>query len=297
MRHSKPTVSIGLPVYNGEAFIRGALDSLLAQDYEDFELIISDNASTDGTPEICRAYAARDRRVSYHRNAENLGPIKNFNRVLELSGGKYFMWAAHDDLWEPGYLRNCVAALESDPSLLLCCSSLRFIDEEGRTIEVDYDKYDNPDLSSTDVRERVRTLLSRWGWYIIYGLIRADALRKVVIGRSAHGGDVLLTTELCLMGPFGKVPEVLFRYRQFAGRTEEDRVKSVDPAAKPDYAGFVRGLIHVVLSSDLGPATKSLLVWDILSVVLSSDPAWRFRFGPSRLRSALSLLKPGGRWV
>lgn len=294
MGHSEPLVSIGLPVYNGGEFISQALDSLLAQEYENFELIISDNGSDDGTSEVCQSYAAGDRRIRYQRSDENRGALWNFCKVFELSGGKYYMWAAHDDLWSPGYLKNCVAALEGDASLILCCSSVRLIDEAGHTIQVDYDKYDNPDLSSPDVRERVRTLLSRWGWYAFYGLIRADVLRRRWKGREVYGADVLLLMDLCLLGPFAKVPQVLFWYRQFEGKTEEDRAKAVNQDTKPDCTRLVRNLISIVLSSGLRPATKALVIWDILSVVYSSDPAWRLRIGPSRLKSAASLLKPGG---
>src|SRR3989442_1198286 len=101
MIDNKPLVSIGLPIYNGERYLRQALDSLLSQAYENFELIVSDNASDDATPEICAAYAARDARIKYFRAPTNMGAVWNFNRVFELAGGEFFMWAAHDDLWHP----------------------------------------------------------------------------------------------------------------------------------------------------------------------------------------------------
>lgn len=113
MTDDKPLVSIGMPVYNGERYIRQALDSLLAQDYANFELIISDNVSTDGTQGICLEYAARDERIRYYRNETNLGALRNFNRVFELSSGKYFMWAAHDDVWNPAYVQEVLALLGS----------------------------------------------------------------------------------------------------------------------------------------------------------------------------------------
>src|SRR6266508_180906 len=100
MEREAPLVSIGMPVFNGQRFIRQALDSLLSMDYPNFELIISDNASTDGTAEICQDYAARDRRIRFYRNAKNEGAFGNFARVLALARGNYFMWAAHDDIWE-----------------------------------------------------------------------------------------------------------------------------------------------------------------------------------------------------
>lgn len=108
-------VVIGLPVYNGEKYISQALDSLLAQDYGDFELFIRDNASTDKTEQICRMYARRDSRVVYYRNQENIGAVANFLAVLEQADSPYFMWAAFDDLWTPDYLSRSVGVLRQNP--------------------------------------------------------------------------------------------------------------------------------------------------------------------------------------
>src|SRR5688572_7662493 len=115
-----PKVSIGLPVYNGENYLSQALDSLLGQTYSDFELIISDNGSTDRTQEICRAYAIKDRRVRYFRSATNRGAAWNFNNVFALSSGKYFKWAAHDDICAPEFLERCLEVLECDPGIVVC---------------------------------------------------------------------------------------------------------------------------------------------------------------------------------
>src|SRR5215218_525857 len=115
----RPAASVGVPVYNGEEFLAPALDAILAQDYADFELIISDNASTDGTQEIARQYAARDPRVRYSRNETNIGAVGNFNRVFALSTGKYFMWAGAHDLRHPSMLSRCIAVLEEDAEVVL----------------------------------------------------------------------------------------------------------------------------------------------------------------------------------
>ncbi len=141
--------------------------------------------------------------------------------------------------------------------------------------------------------ERVRTLVSLSGWYAIYGLIRTDALRKTALFRDAYGADVLLLMELCLLGPFAKVPQTLFWYRQFAGKTEEDRAKTVHPETqcRPDYNVLLRGLIHAVRSSGLRADIKMLSIWDILSVVGSSE-SWRYRTGSSRIKALISSLRP-----
>ena len=126
-----PRVSIGLPVYNGEKFIREAIDSIFSQTFEDFELIISDNGSTDRTQQICQAYAAQDLRIRYYRNKKNIGAARNYNLVFELASGEYFKWAAHDDLCAPEYLERCVEILDRDPDVVLCYPKTSIIDEHG----------------------------------------------------------------------------------------------------------------------------------------------------------------------
>src|SRR6185295_20414870 len=106
MQNRPPRVSIGLPVFNGEQLLRQAVDSLLAQTFSDFELVISDNGSTDGTEAICREYAARDSRIRYLREPENRGGSWNFSRLPPLARGEYFRWSCHDDICEPTHLRT-----------------------------------------------------------------------------------------------------------------------------------------------------------------------------------------------
>jgi len=113
------TVTIGLPVFNGEAFLRRAVDSILAQTYADFELLISDNCSTDGTAGICQSHLLAHQRVRYLRQPENIGAAKNYNKLVALSSSKYFKWAAHDDVMAPRFLEECLRALEQDPGVVL----------------------------------------------------------------------------------------------------------------------------------------------------------------------------------
>ena len=135
MSHHKPHVSIGIPVFNGEQYLAEAIDSILVLTYADFELIISDNASTDRTQEICRAYTKQDRRIRYYRNATNVGASKNFNRVFELSLVDYFKWAAYDDILAPDFLLKCVEVLDQDPSVVVCFSKMQIIDEDGKVMK------------------------------------------------------------------------------------------------------------------------------------------------------------------
>src|SRR5215831_532795 len=128
---SSPLVTIGLPVYDSERYIRQSLDSLLGQTYSDFVLVISDNASNDGTGDICRAYAAADSRVRYHRNPVNIGNPRNFNRVAELTETKYLKWSTSDDYWEPTFLERAMEIMERDPSIALCYPRAYLVDATG----------------------------------------------------------------------------------------------------------------------------------------------------------------------
>src|SRR5437868_2832321 len=130
----KPLVSLAMPVYNGEAFLADAIRSCLAQDYHNFELIITDNASTDGTEKICRGFAASDSRVRYIRNERNLGAGPNFNRGFELGSGKYLKWCAADDRISPNFVSACVAVLEENPEVVLAYGETKSIDSSGQII-------------------------------------------------------------------------------------------------------------------------------------------------------------------
>ena len=134
--HEMPTVSLGIPVYNGERYVGEAIRSALGQSLDDIEVVISDNASTDGTERICREFAAADPRVRYFRNTSNVGAHPNFNLAFDHSRGRYFKWLAHDDLLHPDYLQRCVAVLDADPGVALCQTDLACIDESGQQIGV-----------------------------------------------------------------------------------------------------------------------------------------------------------------
>ena len=134
MHGKKPLVSIGLPVYNGASYLSEAIDSLLAQSFCDFEIVISDNASTDDTQSICEDYAKLDRRLRYYREEINRGPYWNFNHVFELSRGIYFKWAASDDICAPEFLQRCVDALQNDLSIVCCHAWTHKIDTQGNLL-------------------------------------------------------------------------------------------------------------------------------------------------------------------
>jgi len=215
-----PRVSIGLPVYNGEQFLDEALRSLLAQTYKDIEIVISDNGSTDRTQEICQRYVAQDSRIRYHREQQNQGASWNYNRVVELSTGEFFKWAAHDDLITPDYLEKCIAVLDADPGVVLCCSDDQDIDELGRPVDAKRHSHipSSERGSSPKVFLRFRRLIrDDYDCEQVFGLFRLDVLRKTKMILSYTDSDRTLLAETGLYGRLYEIPEPLFIHRQHGG--------------------------------------------------------------------------------
>ena len=211
-------ISIGLPVYNGEKYLHQALDSLLSQTWEDFELIISDNGSTDATRSISESYAAADSRVKYFREEINRGASWNFNRVFRLAQGKYFKWAAHDDLCAPVYLESCLLPLEDDPERVLAYPQTRVIDENGDYLQ---DYPDHLHLEQDQPSQRFWQYLVHYRYprqcHPIFGLIRAEVLAKTNLLGSYISSDRVLVGELALWGKFYEVDQPLFSSRFHPG--------------------------------------------------------------------------------
>src|SRR6516164_4015843 len=210
--YSTPLVSVGLFVYNGERFLEEALHSILNQTFNDFELIISDNASTDRTGEIAQSYALRDKRIRYYRNKKNMGAGWNVRRVYELATGRYFKWAAVDDLLEADFLRRCVEILESDPDCVVAYAKTKEVDENGTFIK----NYLTPmKADSKDPVDRFRAmLLPLHMCYQIFGVMRMSALRQIPPQGIYVNGDGVLLARMSLLGRFYEISEHLFVSRR-----------------------------------------------------------------------------------
>jgi FkbM family methyltransferase len=228
MYSTPPLVSVGLYVYNGERFLEEGLRSILNQTFTDFELIISDNASTDRTGEIAEAYAKRDHRIRYHRSEKNMGAGWNMRRVYELAMAKYFKWAAVDDLLEPDFLRRCVEVLESDPDCVVAYANTKEVDESRNYIR----NYSSSRVrwrrrssgafvmpmksDSSDPVERFRGLMMTGGdmCYQVFGVMRMSALRQLPPHGSYVNADGVLLARMSLLGRFHEIPEYLFISRR-----------------------------------------------------------------------------------
>ena len=210
-----PLVSIGVPVYNGEAFVERALDALCAQDYEHLEIIISDNASTDNTAKLCRAAAERDERVTYLTSDVNRGAAWNFSRLVHVAQGPYFKWAAADDLCRPEFVSTCVAVLEADPSAVLCYPRTSLIDEDDLVVGdfVDDLAYDD----ESPVRRLARVCRHVGEYHAVFGVIRTNALRDTGLLGAFVASDIVTLAELALRGRFVEHPDRLFLRRYHAG--------------------------------------------------------------------------------
>lgn len=217
-----PQVSLGLPVYNGELYLRKALDSLLTQTFADFELIISDNASTDRTEEICHEYASKDARIQYIRQTENKGIIWNFNFVLEQAQAQYFMWAAADDQWEPSYIATLVNGLEQDSDAVIAFSGYDVIFINGNEEKVTTINGYMEDIPSKNLFGRLRNFIlypDKLGKVnMFYGLMRRDVLQQgwestmggVAWPRNLFGEDALFVFKILTMGDLCFEPKILF---------------------------------------------------------------------------------------
>jgi glycosyltransferase involved in cell wall biosynthesis len=205
-----PCVSVCLPVYNGETYIGEAISSIREQTFEDIEVIISDNASTDGTQALCREAATHDSRIRYLRSDTNRGLAWNFNRAFELATGRYLVWISHDDLMEPDYIRQCVEGIQQDTDTLLCFTNANYIDGEGRVMQrVDLTNPGAAEMPS----ERFHHILYNVGCDPICGLMKTEFLKQTRLHAGYAESDRVLLAEMGFRGRFRKLPDYLFSRR------------------------------------------------------------------------------------
>jgi len=229
-----PKISIGLPVYNGARYLREALDSLLTQTYSDFELIVSDNGSTDATPTIVSQYARKDSRIHSIRNETNRGAAWNYNHVFQLSSAPFFKWASHDDVCAPEYLERCLYVMDAHPDIILCFPETIIIDADSRPIQ----PYRNDlHLMQPNPAKRFKACLLRKALKCnaVFGLMRSSGLKKTDLIENYEGSDNILLAQLAYLGKFYELPENLFFRRDHprsslqANLTTADRYNWFDP--------------------------------------------------------------------
>jgi glycosyltransferase involved in cell wall biosynthesis len=223
-----------MPVFNGEARISECITRLLAQDFADFELIISDNASTDSTPDLCASFARLDPRIIFERQKINQGANANFDWVAGKARGDLFMWAAHDDRHERSFISKCIAALDRANDAVLAAPDFIMCYPNGAAPT----EHTYPDflISHPDVVQRLRWIMGVGGWFAIYGLIRRAALARTRPMKSLEptpapglGPDYRII-ELAMLGPFVRVAEPLLEYYAHPPLSVDQLQKMLNPA-------------------------------------------------------------------
>ena len=227
-----PRLTVGLPVYNGANYLAESIESLLGQSFEDFELIISDNASTDDTADICRSYQKQDPRIRYVRQPQNIGLAPNHNFTVDQARGELFKWASNDDLYGRDLLKLCVDALDEYPNVVLTHCWTAMIDSSGTvTKAIEYPLA----TASPRAPERFRSALFANGGDDTGGVIRTEVLRRTPLLGSYHHSDRTVITEVALHGPFYHVPDWLYFRRDHPERAERacptvrSRCANMDP--------------------------------------------------------------------
>jgi glycosyltransferase involved in cell wall biosynthesis len=212
-----PLATIGIPVYNGEAYLEEAIRSALAQTASDLEVVISDNASTDRTAEICNDYAQQDSRVRYFRNPRNLGAAPNYNIVCGNARGRYFKWLAHDDRILPSYVAKTTRVLEERTDAVLCNSVVAYIDGKGQPIGLYNTRLSQADAPSPSARFSWMVLRSH-SCVDFFGMFRRSALEGSLQHGSFHGADRALLAQMALRGRLIQLPAPLVQMREHENR-------------------------------------------------------------------------------
>lgn len=257
------TVAIGMPVYNGERWLRQSLHSLLNQTRRDFTLVISDNASTDGTEAICRELAAEDPRIRYARSETNIGVFRNYDRAFLLTRSTYFKWASANDLCAPAFLDECIDALNANPAAVLAYPrTVLFTDDPANGEQYAHD----PEFRDPDPVIRLRRVLSEIRLNNVFnGVYRAETLRRSSLNGIYMGSDIVLISELALSGEILRLPQFLF----FRRMTTDAASASKDNSGRRQFfAGsgrdvhdtptwdFHRQLLRVIGRGPLDPAQR-----------------------------------------
>ncbi len=252
--HSDTLVSVGLPVRNAGTRVAEVARSVLAQDHERVELVISDNASTDDTEEVCRALAKSDPRIAYHRQAENIGLLNNFEYAIRAAHGTFFRWIGDDDELEPTFVSRCLREFAADPRLLLVTTGLSYTGPDGATNSV---PYDGSGLGSDDPVVRLvemLRLLNQSHLLIdpLYGMVRRVPVAAIP-RRNMLREDEVFAVKLALAGPWSHVPEVLAHRNWRSERTRKVAVRLGVPAWQSHFSNTLqcRELLRWLSSTDL----------------------------------------------
>jgi hypothetical protein len=248
-----PRVVLGMTLYNAAEYLPEAMDSLLAQTYADFGLVLLDDASSDGTERICREYEARDPRVRYHRHAARQAMVATWREVVEVAAREYptaesFAWVSDHDRWHPEWLGRLLDELDAHPEAVMAYPMTRRIAPDGTPLDKTPRQFEATGLAGPRERWSRFCREGTGSGDMIYGLMRIDAMRRVGIFRTALRPDRLLVAEMSLQGAIRQVPHVLWFRRHF-GETSVSRQRQtlVVPGAAPRWFGLPPVIQHSLI--------------------------------------------------
>ncbi|MDI6738904.1 MAG: glycosyltransferase [Candidatus Edwardsbacteria bacterium] len=288
---SLPLVSVGVAVHNGRRHLRQTLDSLLAQTHPRLEIVISDDASSDESGEICREYAGRSPTVRYCRCAENIGATRNLNRLFWQSQGDFFFWSTQSDFWQPAYVTTCLDEMARRPDAVLCHGPTRLVDLVGRPIRIAEEPLETEE---SDPARRIGHLVRRMGsGNIFHGLYRSAALGRTALLRTCYGHDLLLLSELSLFGTICQHQQPLFNRRIDPAETQQqimDRWQGMIGLGERErqipFLTLAQGFVEMTARAPLGPVGREALLSEVIS-------AFGARFGNELARELPVLLRIG----
>lgn len=282
-----PKVSIGIPVYNGEKYLKLAIESLIQQSFQDFEIIISDNASIDKTEEICRLFQSQDKRVVYHRNPVNIGAASNYKKVFQLAKGEFFKWMAHDDRCSPNYLEECVKALEDDHNVVMSFPKFVLIDENDQPFPlVRKNTYVTSDhrIITTNIERNFMSdhpserygevLYQTTECYEFFGLSRTNIIEKSSQHDAFYGSDKVLLCELAVMGKLKEVASATGYFRIHDQQSQsiknsKERAKWISPdlnyGALMSRFKCLQGYYHSIFAYSISLSERAKCLWVLIA--------------------------------
>ncbi len=288
----EPAVSIGLPVFNGERFLARAIDSVLAQTYGDWELLISDNGSSDETLAIAQRYAKRDPRIRVRAFGDNMGAVANFETVFRETTGRYFMWLAHDDWIDSRYVERCVGVLDTRPDFVMAFAGMNVVDDTGEPFRHRTEEFDG--AASKSAVTRFHTVL----WDLkdptspVFGVARRSALEQTGLIRNSNEPDRILVAELSVLGRIHQDPDLLFFHYGPPGHPNRDEWWWLDPRnrGRVRMATFriVQHQGNAIWRGDHHVFEKGVMTIDLLIASLITRTSGKARAINKRLKSSRS---------
>lgn len=273
MDNQTPLVSLGIPVYNEEQHLEETLHSVVNQKYQNLEIILSDNASTDSTPSICKKFASADCRIKYSQSQLRIDQSENFNQVMKLAQGEYFAWVGGHDILEPDYVEICLKQMMQDSSIALCYSDMPFIDNQGNPLSIPPTRLDMRNINEPTLRFIAVTLLMNRG-EPIHALIRSQLLKQISLTKHSLFPDMIFLSELALKGKLAYIPLPLLRIRAirnlqtFSERLEQCEktmfAQSNPSALRFPYWRLWRDYFRVIFRASLDLKRKLFLLFYLL---------------------------------